>query len=557
MANRPRLPNVDPEDLAKLANQYPGSGPSTAPSAGSAEGATDSASSTTTTPGSRPGGLGTRPSTTDRTATGATTTTASPSDRVAPPAPAAARRRGGWFTTFLTFLFTVLAVVAALAALGAPSYRAEIRDLLKANVPQLEPEVVDRLTGFEPDRMEITFDALDARVSALTEAIARVAAVENVASDDVRELLLRDDLAVKLDGLTAQLTALTSQVETMGGEAGAQADRLTALEGNLAETAERLDAGLTENSQRLGAEIAASTERLGSEIAATSERLDAGLAAAVETLRGEMSTRLEGLGGELAETSAALREALTAVQGEVATVREEAGALGDRMAASEARGDGFEAADSALAERLAALDTRLDDLGSDLATLVTLAREIDRTVSTYRGENMPILAVIQLRDAIARSEPYGPELAFAKKVLNGAPGIDAALARLDESAMDGIASVPILQRDLRLIANEFGTFVTQVETWSDRVSGWFTALFGSTVVPEARQGGGIVAAIATIDDALERGDLELAIREGVAIQTERRSTALANWLNAVVQRSEVTQAVGKLEEVVYARATAE
>jgi hypothetical protein len=115
--------------------------------------------------------------------------------------------------------------------------------------------------------------------------------------------------------------------------------------------------------------------------------------------------------------------------------------------------------------------------------------------------------------------------------------------------------VPELRRDLRLIARNLGTSVAQVESWSDRVSGWFNMLVGASAVPEVRQGGSVVAVVATIDDALDRGNLELVIREGAALQAEWRSPALADWLQAVVERMEVTAAVGTLQDVVYTRAT--
>lgn len=492
MANRPRLPNVDPEDLAKLANQYPGSR-----SSGDTGSATSGSTATSGASGSGASGLGASGSGPSLSASASSRSSGSASGGPAGGGSAGggsssasqpAKKRGSWSAAFLTFLFALVAVVAALAAIGAPSYRGEIHRLLtQYGKPYLANDTIDILSGYDTQRLEVTYEGLDQRIEQLNQALERIAAVEGVSGDDARALLFRDQTAEKLDELNARLAALAE-------ESGAR---------------------------------------------------DSELAAAAETASTDLQSAIADLQGSL-----------DAVREEAATARADLDGLATRLTTAEGSVEEQAALNAEMAERFEAIDTRLSTLVSDFNALLDLSDQVAQTVATFKNENMPILAIIQLRDAVNRSEPFEPELAFAKRVLNGAAGIKEALAKLSATSSEGIASTPELRRDLRLIANNLGSFVTKVESWSDRVSGWFNTMVGVSTIPEARRGGGLAAAVATMDEALERDDMELVIREGVALQSELRSGALADWLNAVVQRVEVTDAVRKLERVVYTQATA-
>ena len=126
MANRPRLPNVDPEDLAKLANQYPGSRPSS--------GATDTAASGTSGPAGSAGTASTASSSSGSLSSGSGPTLSAPgagrsgggsgsgsgggSSESSGSGPTG-KRKGSWSAAFLTFLFALIAVVAFTAILAA------------------------------------------------------------------------------------------------------------------------------------------------------------------------------------------------------------------------------------------------------------------------------------------------------------------------------------------------------------------------------------------------------------------------------------------------------
>ena len=493
MANRPRLPNVDPEDLAKLANQYPGSrtADSTAASDKSASSSTKDAPAKADTAKSESAKSGTAPSLSAPSSSRAGTSTSGNSGSAA----AQPKKRGSWSAAFLTFLFALIAVAAAIAAIGAPSYRGEVHALLtKYGKPHLNDDTIDILSGYDTQRLEVTYEGLDQRIERLNQALERVGATQGVSGDDARALMFRDDLAERVDTLAAKVGGLAEKSEAQAGQ--------------------------------------------------------------IADLDTDMTGVTEALRAELQETAEEVRGAIAAVQEEVAATRAELTDLAERVGAAEAISEEQVAASADMATRLETIEGRLGTLVANFNGLLDLNDQIAQTVATFKNENMPILAVIQLRDAVLRAEPYTPELAFAERVLNGAPGIQAALTKLTASAPDGITSIPELRRDLRLIANNLGSFVAKVESWSERVGNWFNMMVGASTVPEARRGGHLVAAIATMDDALDRNDLELVIREGAALQAELRSTALADWLNALVERIEATDAVRQLELVVYDRSTA-
>lgn len=503
MANRPRLPNVDPEDLAKLANQYPGSRTADASGAGDKPAASSSAKteSGSSAAGSSTAGAATAGSAKSESGpslSASASSRGSTSGAAAGPSATAAsapKKGGSWSAAFLTFLFALIALVAAVAAIGAPSYRAEIHALLtEYGKPYLNDDTIDILSGYDTQRLEVTYAGLDQRIERLNDALTRIGGTEGVSGDDARALMFRDDLAERLDALSGQVATLAQSTETQAGR--------------------------------------------------------------IADLGTDMTNVTDTLRAELRESAAEVRGAIDAVQEEVAATRADLGVLTERMAAAEGLTEEQAAAGAEMAGRLEALEGRLGTLTTNFNGLLDLNDQIAQTVATFKNENMPILAVIQLRDAVIRAEGYTPELAFAKRVLNGAPGIQDALTTLEAQAQDGIASIPELRRDLRLIVNNMGTFVAKVESWSERVGSWFNMLVGASTVPEARRGGGLVSAIATMDEALDRDDLELVIREGAALQTELRSVAMADWLNAVVERLEATSAVRQLETVVYARSMA-
>ena len=530
MVNRPRLPNIDPEELSKLASQYPGSsaGERSEPTVGGANSSSgtsssapgdatpkdkdtaavspppptgggdkasggkadsDKASSDKAGSGAANGGKG-------RVGTGSDKTSISGDLRASggagssskPPQQKEQRRsRGGWFTAFVTFLFALTAVMAALISIGGPSYRAEIRLLLMKYAPQLEQDMVDLVTGYDPDRLEVTFNGLDERIGALTVALERVLAVEGLEPAAAQELLLKTEQNTRLSDVEERLAEQSAVIAAVPRQAEA-IDALTAAQEAAAQS------------------LRAALDEIRSELAAVRETID-------------------GLTDGLAA-------GLTSVGSEVAAL---------------------ETADNEITARVAALDSRLQDLTLSMTALVDMGERVSQLVITRQDEELPVLALLQLEKALEGSGPYQQELAFARRYLGDSPSTQAAFEVLASSAPTGVNSLAELRRDFVLIANQMGSTVSRLQSWTDRVTSWFEMLVGASSVPEVLSGGQTASNIATIDVALDRGDLSLAVQEASAILATRRNGPLEEWLVALRKRHDIARALGILSNAVYDR----
>ncbi|NQW09582.1 MAG: hypothetical protein HQ481_06855 [Alphaproteobacteria bacterium] len=386
----------------------------------------------------------------------------------------------------MTILFAFVAVAAALVSIGGPSYRAEIRHLLARHVPQLEQDMVDLVTGFDPDRLEVTFDGLDERIGTLTAALERVTATEGLTPETAKELLLKTEQNIRLDDVVARLADQTAALT----EIPRQAQLIDALKTEQDAAAQSVQTALDETR---------------SEFAATREAVDA------------------------------LAVRLTPIEGGIAAL---------------------EAFDGDVASRLAALDGRLQEVTAGVAALVDMNERVAQLAAARQDEELPILALLQLEKALSGSGPYEQELTFARRYLGNRAGAMMALDTLADGAASGVNSLADLRRDFMLIANQMGASVSGRQSWTDRMTSWFEMLIGASSVPEALSGGRVASSIATVDAALERGELSLAVQETSTILAARRNGALEEWLIALRKRYDVARALGELNDAVYGRDSA-
>lgn len=493
MANR-QLPNVDPEALAKLASQYPGSGEGRAePKLGGGTSAAGSGSG-----GSGPGGSGTGGTGTGGTGTRGSVAAGSggagavggpgPADRRGasadkpPPKPMPQPRGGGRGTVALSAAFAVIAVAGAVGALAAPSLRSETRDLLRRHVPQMSPAWVDFITGQDTGRLEVTYTGLDQRIARLDEALQRVAGAGGDPAV-ARELLLKTEQNERLLGAEA---AVAAQGQAVSGLAG----RMDGLE------------------QRL---------------------------AAIDELR-------KSIDGVAAGAEAA-DKALSGLQGSVDELRASLAELRDAGAKSAALVQGLSGR----------LDTVADEVAKAHADLAPVASLANRVAEQRRAMELPLIGMTQLRIALNRDTPFKAELGLAKRLVGDDTESLAALAALDAEAASGVTTLPGLRRDFTFVATQMGGTLTRMQSWTQRLSSWVEVLVGTRSVPEADPVGEISAAVASIDAALEAGQLDLAIEEANALNGRRSDVLLEGWIAEARRRLGVERAFDRLSERVYAR----
>src|SRR3546814_12515557 len=75
-----------------------------------------------------------------------------------------------------------------------------------------------------------------------------------------------------------------------------------------------------------------------------------------------------------------------------------------------------------------------------------------------------------------------------------------------------------------------GGTITRTQSWTQRLGTWVEVLVGTRSVPEADAIGQLSAAVASIDAALEAGQLALAIEEAEALHGRRRDVLLEGWI---------------------------
>jgi cell division protein FtsB len=429
-----------------------------------------------------------------------------------PPSPptSAPKRRGSWFATFWTFLFALVALAAAAISVGAPSYRAEVRQLLQHYAPELSERVVNMVTGYDSDRLEVTYDGLDARIDRLTKALERVVSTEGLTQEAARELLLRDEMSAKLDDVDARLQALS-------GVTGEVTETLPAQQ--------------------------AAIEALKAEMTAEIATLNGELAAASETLVGS----IDALRAELVAAQDALKSDLVATQDVMAS-------LGQRSDVLEAGMTEVVEGQAELAGRTEAIEGRVATLTDDFRTLLDINERTAELVSVFESKNMPVLALLQLEGAVAGSTPFPQELAFARMNLDDAAVSSEAFGMLTTFSTTGVSSISELRRDLRLIADQSNSIAGRGSNWGSQLGEWFSMLIGAVASPQSALSGGIKAAAETIDDALGRGDLELAVAEASVMITDSRSGALNDWLVGLRDRYQLSQSMKMLQATVYGRA---
>jgi len=483
MANRP-LPNVDPDALSKLANQYPGSGSARAePKLGGSGTGGGSGGSGSGGGGSGEGGSG------DGGKGGGSAATPPAGERpVASAEPAPAKPKGGSGTAaFLTFLFAVVALAAALGALAAPSLRTEARNLLQRYPQYISAEWVDFITGHETKRLEITFSGLDQRVDRLTAALDRVLGAPGIDATAARELLLRTEQNQRLGAAEANLAALVDRI-------GALDTKLTELDG----VRESLDA-----------------------LAARAE-------AAEQSLTG-LREAIDALEPRLSEVSAGNEQTASAVA-----------KLSERV-------------DAASAEASA----RVDDLAAEVAKAHddrSLVAEKANSIAEQRKlMELPLIGMTQLRLALNRSAPFKAELSLAELLVGEDVEALAVLSDLRASAATGVTTLPGLRLDFAFVATQMGGSLNRMQSWTQRLSSWLEVLVGTRTMPEADPIGEVTVAVASIDAALEAGQLDLAIQEAVAVNGRRSDVLLEGWIVEARRRLATERSFDALSERIYAR----
>ena len=352
------------------------------------------------------------------------------------------------------------------------------------------------------------------------------------------------ELAAKVEGVLADQASLRQSLTALAGTVKGVEDKLAAIES-------RVDA--------LPAPVVAAG---GTAPAAT-----AGQPAVTAAITG-ISQKAEALGRQtetLVKQTETLSRQTETLAKETLAVGSKAETLAGRIDELARRTESFEAQLAPLAEAPAAakaLLPRVDALEADSLQTKRLAdrfREVEtaskETVGRAQHLAASVLAIQQLKAALAASGPFAAQLASAQALARDDADLAAQLALLDPLAAQGIPSVAILNSRFAATAAAVsrGALATAGESWGERALNRVSALVTiRRVGPAALAAGGTEGALAQAEEALTAGDLAgaLAALEGVQ---GPGAEALQPWLADARARLAADKTIAEAEGRAIAR----
>ncbi|HTV46208.1 MAG TPA: hypothetical protein VMF05_12915 [Stellaceae bacterium] len=230
--------------------------------------------------------------------------------------------------------------------------------------------------------------------------------------------------------------------------------------------------------------------------------------------------------------------------------------LTQRLDASDAQTASRAAADTAdfagLRQELAALAATSTGLGD---RLTRLEHEVKAQAGSDQSQTMLMLALSQMRAAVAAGRPFAAEYAVFSRLAHTDPKLSAAAQPLAGVAATGVASDTRLERRLIALAARIQAAAPPPASsgwWAqalDRMRGLVT-IRRIDAVPT-----GAAAVVANAQQALARRDLPAAVS---ALQELNGDDAEAarRWLDLARQRLAAEAALARLQELLAARPAA-
>jgi hypothetical protein len=290
---------------------------------------------------------------------------------------------------------------------------------------------------------------------------------------------------------------------------------------------------------------------------------------------------------------AALAQRLTALEGNVAAIRREAGVAASKTALDQ-QAQRLAALEKAVAtvqqnsdttsikedvarqsQRLAAITAQSAQRGTSEAAAIqkiqqgmaqrgiaesALAKRLDvleHQVHTQNGVDHSgpalLLALLQMREAVEATRPFPAEYAAFKELAAHDPELAAAAGPLAEPARDGVTSRAVLRQRLADLADQ----ITTIKPPAGKPKWWAPALAQleglvtiRRIEPSAKTGP--QATIETAHTDLAQGDLSAAIA-AVGTLTGTNAEAAQPWLRMARQQLAAETALSKLQALLTSR----
>ena len=207
------------------------------------------------------------------------------------------------------------------------------------------------------------------------------------------------------------------------------------------------------------------------------------------------------------------------------------------------------------AQANAEVEKKIEAAIADTANMPA-AREGDSPQAT--AARALVLAVANLRQALAAGEPFADSLDALKALAGDNPEINTTIVLLSKNAATGLPTVAVLGQRFSGIAGKIvQASRTQGEKgWLDRVGNRLSSLVSWRRIDGKGQGQGkgngkgadIDAMVAATESHLKAGDLKAAIKaaEGLSVNA-KAAAAAASWLSAAKARLSAGRAAASLQ----------
>lgn len=247
----------------------------------------------------------------------------------------------------------------------------------------------------------------------------------------------------------------------------------------------------------------------------------------------------------LAERMDALDKALEKTKAEIAALAQASSAASLDAAQTESRN--IEGLKESLGERM-------DEAGGVLAGLQQrldrLERAERRTSASPPIAPAVVLAVGQLRDAVARSGPFSQELDVLKALVGAESEMMAAVAALEPYAGEGVATLVSLRDRFGPLAGRVvgASRALKGDGWIERTANRLSSLVSirKTGPRAAAAGEGADGVVARAESLLAGGDLAAAVQAMEGLSGASAEVA-ASWIGDAKARLAVERAVSVLD----------
>ena len=257
------------------------------------------------------------------------------------------------------------------------------------------------------------------------------------------------------------------------------------------------------------------------------------LVARIAKLEQALATPSGGQSGEAAKATAA----------ELASIRTEAGRLGQRLDTLKGeidermRGAAKSADIAPMQARLAAIDKELQAISRS---------EADRSANSTRV--LLSLELAGLKRVMDRGEPFVVELAAVKKASGDKPDLKLNLAPLERHMRDGVPTAADITKSFRKVSNAMQDAEAEPADASivDRLLSSARSIVRVRKAGPSADDTSLDATIARMDSALKEARLAEVLEQGKKLPP-KASLAAEDWLRQVEARQAVDQAMADIE----------